>query len=66
MFTSLTYLDVLERNLGVMDSTAISLCRDNDLPIMVFNLHENGNIKRAVMGEHIGTLVGELADMSME
>ena len=43
-----------------LDSTAISLCRDNDLPIMVFNLHENGNIKRAVMGEKIGTVVGNL------
>jgi len=65
-YDKLDYIEVLQQNLHVMDSTAISLCRDNDLPIMVFNLHENGNIKRAVMGEHIGTLVGELADMPME
>jgi uridylate kinase len=60
-YETLEYMEVLQQNLHVMDSTAISLCRDNDLPIMVFNLHENGNIKRAVMGEKIGTLVGNLA-----
>ena len=59
-YETLEYMEVLQQNLHVMDSTAISLCRDNDLPIMVFNLHENGNIKRAVMGEKIGTLVGNL------
>ena len=59
-YEKLDYIEVLQQNLHVMDSTAISLCRDNDLPIMVFNLHENGNIKRAVMGEKIGTLVGDL------
>jgi uridylate kinase len=49
---------VLGRNLQVMDSTAISMCRDNNLPIIVFNLRKPGNIRRAVMGETIGTWVG--------
>jgi len=56
-FDRLTYLEVLERNLKVMDSTAISMCRDNNLPIIVFNLRQTGNIRRAVMGEPIGTWV---------
>ncbi|WP_305046997.1 UMP kinase [Geoalkalibacter sp.] len=56
-FTSLTYLDVLKKGLQVMDATATSLCMDNDLPIMVFNLTVPGNIKRAIMGENIGTIV---------
>jgi len=56
-FDRLTYLEVLERNLKVMDSTAISMCMDNNLPIIVFNLREAGNIKKAVMGETIGTWV---------
>jgi uridylate kinase len=56
-FDRLTYLDVLQRNLKVMDSTAISMCMDNRLPIIVFNLRKPGNIRRAVMGEAIGTLV---------
>ncbi len=57
MYTSLTYLDVLQQRLGVMDSAAISLCMDNKLPIGVFNLFVPGNIKRVVMGEDIGTIV---------
>jgi uridylate kinase len=56
-FDRLTYLEVLERNLQVMDSTAISMCKDNDLPIIVFNLRQRGNIRKAVMGEPIGTWV---------
>jgi uridylate kinase len=56
-FDRLTYLEVLERNLKVMDSTAISMCKDNDLPIIVFNLRQTGNIRKAVMGEPIGTWV---------
>ena len=59
LFRRLTYLDVLSRNLGVMDSTAISLCRDNKLPIVVFNLHKPGNIRNVIMGEEIGTTVEE-------
>ncbi len=57
MFTSLTYIEVLNRNLKVMDATAISLCMDNSLPIKVFNLITPGNVKRVVMGEDIGTTV---------
>lgn len=57
MFKKLTYIEVLSKNLGVMDSTAISLCMDNDLPIIVFNLTEQGNMKRAICGEGIGTWI---------
>jgi uridylate kinase len=56
-YGELTYIEVLNRGLKVMDATAISLCMDNDLPILVFNLLERGNIKKAVCGERIGTLV---------
>jgi uridylate kinase len=56
-FDELTYMDVLRQGLKVMDSTAISLCMDNDLPILVFNMLEAGSILRAVTGERIGTLV---------
>jgi uridylate kinase len=56
-FDSLTYLDVLRQNLRVMDATAISLCMDNGLPIIVFNLNVPGNIKKIVLGEKVGTLV---------
>jgi uridylate kinase len=58
-FERLTYLEVLQRNLQVMDSTAISLCRDNQLAIIVFDLRQRGNIRRVVMGEKIGTLVSD-------
>ncbi len=57
MFKSLDYLDVLKNDLKVMDSTAISLCMDHRLPILVFNLNKAGNFKRVVMGEEIGTFV---------
>jgi uridylate kinase len=56
-FTDLTYLEVLSRGLKVMDSTAISLCMDNQLPIVVFNLHEKGALTRVVNGDAVGTLV---------
>src|ERR1700736_1295978 len=56
-FDRLTFIEVLNRNLKVMDSTAISMCMDNRLPIIVFNLRKPGNIKRAIMGEPIGTWV---------
>jgi uridylate kinase len=59
-FKQLSYLDVLSRELKVMDATAISLCKDNNLPILVFNLQTAGNIRRAVMGEDIGTVVGDV------
>ncbi|WP_152392501.1 UMP kinase [Paenibacillus guangzhouensis] len=56
-FEQLTYLEVLNRNLGVMDSTASSLCMDNNIPLVVFAITEKGNIKRVVQGEKIGTIV---------
>ena len=56
-FTDLEYIEVLKRGLQVMDATAISLCMENDLPIIVFNFREEGNIKRVLTGESIGTLV---------
>ena len=56
-FDRLSYLDVLQKNLKVMDATAISLCMDNNLPIIVFNLNVPGNIKKIVAGELLGTLV---------
>jgi uridylate kinase len=56
-FEDLEYIEVLKRGLQVMDATAISLCMDNGLPIIVFNFREEGNIRRAVLGERIGTLV---------
>jgi uridylate kinase len=59
-YKTLTYLDVLKKNLKVMDSTAISLCMDNNLPIIVFDLGQPGNILKVVMGEDVGTLVGDL------
>ena len=58
-FHRLSYIDVLKKNLKVMDSTAISLCMDNDLPIVVFDLTHRGNVKRVVLGEDIGTTVGK-------
>lgn len=54
---SVSYLQVLEQQLKVMDAAAISLCMDNDLPIVVFNLRVHGNIRRAVLGEHVGSVV---------
>ena len=56
-FDKLNYLDVLQKGLKVMDATAISLCMDNSLPIIVFNLKKSGNIKRIVLGEKVGTIV---------
>jgi uridylate kinase len=56
-FDRLTYLEVLQRNLKVMDSTAISMCMDNRLPIIVFNLRKAGNIRGVVLGESVGTRV---------
>ncbi len=60
-FSRLDYMQVLSKRLRVMDTTAISLCMDNNLPIMVFSLKQKGNVARAVCGEDIGTLVGPAA-----
>ncbi|MEG3859444.1 UMP kinase [Microcoleus sp. herbarium12] len=63
-YQSLTYAHVLNQDLRVMDSTAIALCKENNIPIMVFDLSVSGNIYRAVMGESIGTLVGGFCEVS--
>jgi uridylate kinase len=57
-YPAISYLQVLEKQLKVMDATAISLCMDNKMPIVVFNLREAGNIRRVVLGEAVGTIVG--------
>ena len=57
-YSHISYLDVINKGLKVMDSTAITFCRDNNLPIVVFNLLERGNVKSILRGEEIGTLVG--------
>ncbi|GAP94655.1 UMP kinase [Leptolyngbya sp. NIES-2104] len=62
-FQSLTYSHVLMQDLQVMDSTAIALCKDNDIPIIVFDLSVRGNVKRAVTGESIGTIVGGFCEV---
>ena len=60
-FEELSYTEVLNKNLKVIDSTAVSLCRDNNLPIIIFNLTVSGNIKKAILGERIGTrITGEI------
>jgi uridylate kinase len=56
-FDTISYLGVLERGLQVMDATAVSLCMDNRMPIIVFNLRTPGHLKRAVLGERVGSLV---------
>jgi len=56
-FDTISYMEVLKRGLKVMDSTAISLCKDNNLPIIIFNLNVRGNIQRVVLGEKVGSLV---------
>ncbi len=56
-FAQISYMEVLKQGLKVMDSTAISLCKDNNLPIIVFNLNQHGNIRRVLTGEKIGSLV---------
>jgi uridylate kinase len=57
LYDEIRYIDVLSKRLGVMDTTAISLCMDNSLPIVVFNLNVPGNLKRIVLGEKVGSLV---------
>jgi uridylate kinase len=57
MIDRITYLDVIQQGLTVMDSTAISLCMDNRMPIIIFNMNKPGNIKRVVMGEKVGSTV---------
>lgn len=56
-YTHITYREVMEKNLRVMDQTAITLCAENNLPMRVFNFNENGNLKKLILGEEIGTLI---------
>jgi uridylate kinase len=56
-YENLTYLEILNEGLGVMDATASSLCMDNNIPLIVFSITEDGNIKKAILGENIGTIV---------
>jgi uridylate kinase len=65
-FTEISYLDVLRKELKVMDMTAITLCRENKLPILVFNMNTPGNLKRIVLGEPVGTKVMELSSPLIE
>ncbi len=60
-FTEISYLEMLKKDLKVMDMTAVTLCRENKLPILVFNMNRPGNFKRLVMGEQVGTTVLELS-----
>ena len=57
MYKKLSYANVLDQNLKVMDLTAITLCQENDLPILVFNMNKKDNLKKIVTGENIGTLI---------
>ncbi len=65
-FTEISYLDVLKKDLKVMDMTAITLCRENKLPILVFNMNTPGNFKRLIMGESVGTQVREVSSPLLE
>jgi len=60
-FTEISYLDVLKKDLKVMDMTAITLCKENNLPILVFNMNTRGNFRRLILGEDVGTTVLELS-----
>jgi uridylate kinase len=59
MFQTISYLEILKRGLRVMDATAIAMCRENNLPIVIFNLNQSGNIRRVVLGERVGSLVNQ-------
>ncbi len=65
-FTQLSYMDVLNRGLTVMDSTAITLCMENHMPVLVFDLHKEGNVLRAARGEPIGTMIGDVVEEMAE
>ena len=56
-YDEITYMDILRQGLKVMDLTAVSLCKDNNLPMIIFNMNQPGNIKRVVLGEKVGSLV---------
>ena len=58
-YEEITFTDAIAQNLRVMDTTALSLCRENKIPVIVFDLHTHGNIRRVVQGEKVGTYVGD-------
>jgi uridylate kinase len=62
MFETISYLEILKRGLRVMDATAIAMCRENNLPIVIFNVNQRGNIRRVVTGERVGSLVNQGTD----
>jgi uridylate kinase len=59
LYRRLSYDRFLAERVGVMDSTAVTLCRDNGMPVRVFTMHQRGNVKRVVMGEDVGSLITE-------
>jgi len=65
-YPRLTYDQVLDKRLGVMDATAVVMCRDNDLPLRVFNVHNKGDLLRIVNGEDVGTLVTRVTEPGAE
>ena len=65
-FQEISYLEVLKRDLRVMDLTAITLCRENKLPIIVFNINRPGNLRRLLLGEDVGTLVSDTPSTSSD
>jgi len=56
-YDHITYMEILRQGLKVMDLTAVSLCKDNNMPMIIFNMNQNGNIRRVVLGEKVGSLV---------
>ncbi len=62
MFETISYLEILKRGLRVMDATSIAMCRENNLPIVIFNVNQRGNIRRVVLGERVGSLVNQGTD----
>ncbi|HIE65356.1 MAG: UMP kinase [Nitrospira sp.] len=65
-YSELTYLNVIDRGLKIMDSTAVTLCMDNDLPLIVFNLNKKENIRKVLMGEAVGTLISKAGDKEQD
>ena len=59
MIEEITYIDVLNKKLNVMDSTATTLCMDNEIPILVYNMNKKGNLEKVIMGKRIGTIVSK-------
>ena len=62
MYKRLTYDDVLNKNLAVMDATSIVMCKENNLPLVVFNIHNKGDMVRLLKGDNVGTVVSNMED----